>query len=82
MNIQPLRDNLIITRKTPELTSSGGIILSRTDEADRAVVQFIGPDVEDAIIGDELLVDWNKAYPINKEQFKINIKDVIAVLGN
>jgi co-chaperonin GroES (HSP10) len=81
MNIKPLRDNLIITRKTPEMTTSAGIILSRTDEADRAIVQFIGPEVVDTQVGDELLVDWNKAYPINKEQFKLNIKDVIAVLG-
>ncbi len=81
MNIKPLRDNIIITRKTPEMTTSTGIILSSTDEADRAIVQFIGPEVVDTQVGDELLVDWNKAYPINKEQFKLNIKDVIAVLG-
>lgn len=82
MNIKPLRDNLIIKREEKDLTTAGGIILQRTDEADRARVVAIGPDVEDIQVDDLLIVNWNKAQVIDKDNFRINILEVIGVLDN
>ena len=47
MNIKPLRDNIIIVKEEKSLTTSSGIILKTNDEADRARVVAIGPDVVD-----------------------------------
>lgn len=80
MNIKPLRDNIIIEKEEKDLTTSGGIILQRTDEADRARVVAIGPDVVDVQVGDLVIVNWNKAQIINKDSFRINILEVIGVL--
>jgi hypothetical protein len=41
MNIQPLRDNLIITRKTPELTTSVVLFYQEPMKLREGVVQFI-----------------------------------------
>ena len=80
MNITPLRDNIIVTREEKNLTTSSGIILKTTDEADRARVTAIGPEVVDVQIGNLTIVNWNNAQKINENTFRVNIKDVIAVL--
>jgi co-chaperonin GroES (HSP10) len=82
MNIKPLRDNIIIEKEKKDLTTSSGIILQRSDEADRARVVAIGPDVVDVQVGDLIIVNWNKAQIINKDSFRINILEVIGVLEN
>jgi co-chaperonin GroES (HSP10) len=79
MNIKPLRDNLIVIKENRDLTTAAGIILQRTDEADKAKVVAIGPDVVDVKEDDLLLVNWNKAQMFDNEHFRINILDVIAV---
>jgi co-chaperonin GroES (HSP10) len=73
----PLNKNVIIERKAPEKVSSGGIILQSSIEPDRAVVIASGDD--SVKIGDELLLNWNKAYKIEKETYRIHIDDVVAV---
>ena len=79
MNIKPLRDNLIVVKENKDLTTAAGIILQRSDEADKARVIAIGPEVKETKVGDLLLVNWNKAQMFDKENYKINIEDVIAV---
>ena len=73
----PLNKNVIVERKTPENVSTGGIILQTSLEPDRAVVIATADDSVN--IGDELLLNWNKAYKIEKETYRIHIDDVIAV---
>jgi co-chaperonin GroES (HSP10) len=80
MNIKPLRDNIIIVKEEKNLTTASGIILKSTDDADRARVVAIGPEVEDVQIDNVVIVNWNKAQMISDNQFRVNIKDVIAVL--
>jgi co-chaperonin GroES (HSP10) len=77
MTYVPLNKNVIIERKTPEKLSSGGIILQSSIEPDRAIVVATGDD--SISIGEELLINWNKAYKIEKETYRIHIDDVIAV---
>jgi co-chaperonin GroES (HSP10) len=80
MNIKPLRDNIIIIREEKSLTTSSGIILKTNDEADRARVVAIGPDVVDVQVDDLVIVNWNKAQIIDRDSFRINVLEVIGVL--
>jgi co-chaperonin GroES (HSP10) len=80
MNIKPLRDNIIIIKEEKSLTTSSGIILKTNDEADRARVVAIGPDVVDVQVDDLVIVNWNKAQIIDRDSFKINVLEVIGVL--
>ena len=77
MTYVPLNRNVIVERKAPEKVSSGGIILQSSIEPDRAIVIATGD--ESISIGDELLINWNKAYKIENETYRIHIDDVIAV---
>jgi co-chaperonin GroES (HSP10) len=77
MTYVPLNRNVIVERKAPEKVSSGGIILQSSIEPDRAIVIATGD--ESLSIGEELLINWNKAYKIEKETYRIHIDDVIAV---
>jgi co-chaperonin GroES (HSP10) len=72
-----LNRNVIVERKAPEKVSAGGIILQSSLEPDRAIVVATGDD--SISIGEELLINWNKAYKIDSESYRIHIDDVIAV---
>jgi len=80
MNIKPLRDNIIIVKEEKSLTTSSGIILKTNDEADRARVIAIGPDVVDVQVDDLVIVNWNKAQIIDRDNFRISVLEVIGVL--
>jgi co-chaperonin GroES (HSP10) len=80
MNIKPLRDNIIIVKEEKSLTTSSGIILKTNDEADRARVVAIGPDVVDVQVDDLVIVNWNKAQIIDRDSFRISVLEVIGVL--
>jgi co-chaperonin GroES (HSP10) len=77
MKYVPLNSNVIVERKTPEKVSAGGIILQSSLEPDRAIVIATGD--ESLSVGEELLINWNKAYKIENETYRIHIDDVIAV---
>jgi co-chaperonin GroES (HSP10) len=77
MKYVPLNSNVIVERKAPEKVSAGGIILQSSLEPDRAIVIATGD--ESLSIGEELLINWNKAYKIENETYRIHIDDVIAV---
>ena len=77
MKYVPLNSNVIVERKAPEKVSAGGIILKSSHEPDRAIVIATGD--ESLSIGEELLINWNKAYKIENETYRIHIDDVIAV---
>ena len=77
MKYVPLNHNVIVERKAPEKVSAGGIILQSSLEPDRATV--VATSDESLSIGEELLINWNKAYKIENETYRIHIDDVIAV---
>lgn len=81
MNIKPLNDNVIIKRIKKEEVSSGGIVLpgGDRDEADRAVVQAVGPDVESVEVGQTVLVNWQKAPKIEGDLYKVIDEDIIGI---
>ena len=76
----PLKDNVIVKRAEKNLTTATGIILQRSDEADLADVVAIGSDVVDVAVNDRTLIDWNQAIKIDKENYKISVENIIAVI--
>jgi co-chaperonin GroES (HSP10) len=78
--MKPLGNNVIVKRSEKNLTTSSGIILQRNDEADYAVIVNVGPEVVDVAVGDKVLLDWNKAVKIDKENFKISVDSIIATI--
>jgi len=78
--MKPLGNNVIVKRAEKNLTTSSGIILQRNDEADYGIVVNIGPDVVDVSAEKKVLLDWNKAIKIDKENFKVSVDNIIAVV--
>jgi len=79
MNLTPLRNNVIVEKLEKELTTSSGIILKSSDEADKAKVVAIGPEVNDVEVGNVLLINWNKATKLMDNLYQINVYEVIGV---
>ena len=79
MNLTPLRNNVIVEKLEKELTTSSGIILKSSDEADKAKVVAIGPEVDDVEVGNVLLINWNKATKLMDNLYQINVNEVIGV---
>lgn len=84
MAIRPLKDNIVVERIKKEEVTLGGIVLPGGDreEADKALVVAVGPEVEGINIGDELLINWQKAPKIDEKQYKVSYEDVIGVFEN
>jgi chaperonin GroES len=62
MNIQPLHDKVVVVRIKKENKTASGLIVERgLNEVDKAQVVAIGPKVIDVKVGDQVLIDWNKA---------------------
>ena len=79
MNLTPLRNNVIVEKLEKELTTSSGIILKSSDEADKAKVVAIGPEVNDVEVGNVLLINWNKTTKLMDNLYQINVNEVIGV---
>ena len=77
--MRPLKDNVIVERIEKENVTSSCILLKSSDEADKAKVTAIGPDVVDVNVDDVLLINWNKAKKITNTIYQVNIEDVIGV---
>ena len=76
----PLKDNVIVKKAEKNLVTASGIVLQRSDEADLADVVSIGSDVEEVSVDDKVLIDWNQAIKIDKENYKISVENIIAVI--
>lgn len=79
MNLTPLRNNVIVEKLEKELTTSSGIILKSTDEADKAKVIAVGSEVTDVAVGNIILINWNKATKLMDNLYQVNINEVVAI---
>jgi co-chaperonin GroES (HSP10) len=79
MNLTAIKDNIIVERLEKDLTRESGIILQRSDEADKAKIISVGPDIVDVNLDEVVLINWNKARKISKDVYQVNIEDVIGV---
>ena len=70
-SLKPLKDKIIVSRIAGEKTTSAGIILKSSEGPDRALVEAIGPKVDEVSVGDEVLINWNGAVPVKDKALKI-----------
>jgi co-chaperonin GroES (HSP10) len=78
--MRPLHDKIIVERIAAEKTTSSGIILRSSDEADKAKVIAIGPDVDEVAVGDIVLLNWNGAIKTG-EHYVLRIEHVVLIYG-
>jgi len=79
MNFIPLFDKVIVERIAPELKSAGGIVLSRSEEPDRAKILAIGPDVTEVSVGEVVLLNWNAAIKVQDEMYSTKVENIVFV---
>jgi co-chaperonin GroES (HSP10) len=77
--MKPTRDNIIVERIAGEKETASGIILKSSEGPDRAKVLAIGPKVDEVSVGDELLLNWNKAVKVEDETYVVPITEVIFI---
>ena len=79
--MKPTRDNIIVERIAAEKKTESGLILKSTMDPDRAKVTALGPKVDEVEIGDEVLLNWNKAVKVEFDTYVVPIKEVIFIYG-
>ena len=79
MSAKPLRDDVLITRLEKTMETSTGIILTRNDDADKAKVLAIGPQVTEVNVGDVVLANWNKSIKALEDTYLISVKEIVFV---
>jgi co-chaperonin GroES (HSP10) len=75
----PLRDNIIVSRIAGEKTTASGLILKTSEGPDRAKVLSLGLKVDEVQVGDEVLLNWNKAVKVEDETYVVPIDEVIFI---
>jgi co-chaperonin GroES (HSP10) len=78
--MKPLQNKVIVQRVQNQAMSSGGIILNRSEEPDRAKVIAIGPDVDEVSVDDVVLLDWNKAIK-SGDLYVITVDNIVFIYG-
>jgi co-chaperonin GroES (HSP10) len=84
MNIKPLKDKILVSRLAAEKQTEFGIILKSSEGPDKALVESVGPKVDEVAIGDEVLINWNGAVKVSgkeleKEYYVVAIEHVILI---
>lgn len=79
MSFIPLNRSVIIERQEPNKTTESGIILQSSQEPDKAIVKYVSVGLDEVSVGDSLLINWNKAFKVEKELYRVSIDDVVAV---
>ncbi len=65
MNINPLKNFVLVTERANETSTDFGIVLTSTKgETTAAVIQAVGPDVREVKVGDVVYLEWAKGNPI------------------
>ena len=84
MNIKPLKDKILVSRIAGEKQTEFGIILKSSEGPDKALVESVGPKVDEVSVGDEVLINWNGAVKVSgkeleKEFYVVSIEHVILI---
>jgi co-chaperonin GroES (HSP10) len=81
MNLKPLGKKVIVERLENNKTTSGGIILTRSEDADKAKVIAIGSEVDSVAVDDVVLLNWNAAIKTLNDCYVISIDDIVFIYG-
>lgn len=84
MEFKPLKDKILVSRIAGEKQTEFGIILKTSEGPDRALVEAIGPKVDEVAVGDEVLINWNGAVKASgketdKEYYIVAIEHVVLI---
>ena len=79
MSFIPLNRSIIVERQEPNKTTDSGILLSSSQEPDKAIVKYVALGLDEVSVGDSLLINWNKAHKVENELYRVSIDDVVAV---
>ena len=84
MILKPLKDKIVVSRIAGEKQTEFGIILKSSEGPDKALVESIGPKVDEVSVGDKVLINWNGAVPVSgkeleKELYVVSIEHVILI---
>jgi co-chaperonin GroES (HSP10) len=81
MKIRALGRNVVVRSLEQKKQTESGIILSRTDEAQRGQVINVGTEVKDDEVkeGDIVLVNWKAAHKIGDDLYKLSVDEIIGV---
>lgn len=83
MNLVPVKNKVAIVRLKNKLETDSGIVLTKAvGDVDKATVFAVGPDVKDVVIGNIVLVDWNKTTTTKLGDVPIYIikeDDIVAI---
>lgn len=77
--MKPLRNNVIVSRIEPKLTTESGIILKNPLDVDQALIEAIGPDVTEVVVGERVCLDWSKSKEIEPNKYIVPITEVAFV---
>lgn len=86
MTLKPLKDFVLVAENKKSATTDSGIILESADgygDTKTGVVLAVGPKVDSLEVGDNVLVQWNKAQVVTvdgNQRIMIKQEDIIAVL--
>jgi len=80
--LKAIGTRLVIEQIKTDNVTAGGIVLQHAQEAPRACVLSVGPQVrEDIQVGNILIVDWSKVGQLNHERQTHYIVDESTVLA-
>lgn len=86
MNVNPLKEYVLVAENKRETTTSSGIVLESIDgigDTKTGVVMAVGPKVDSVKVGDNVIVQWNKAQVVTIDGYQrvmIKQEDIVAVL--
>jgi co-chaperonin GroES (HSP10) len=76
--MKPLHNKVVIQRIENDKTSLSGIILTNSEEPDRAKVIAVGPEVTEVSVDDIVMLDWNKAIKFD-DSYVITVDNIVFV---
>lgn len=79
MKIRALGRNVVVRSVEQNLKTESGIILHRTEEAQRGIVVNVGDQVDEVKEGDVVLLNWKASHKIGDDLYKINVEEIIGV---
>jgi co-chaperonin GroES (HSP10) len=82
--IKPLKDKILVSRIAGEKQTEFGIILKTSEGPDKALVEEIGPLIDEVSIGDEVLINWNGAVKVSgketdKEYYIVAVEHIVLI---
>lgn len=88
MSVKPLKDIVLVAENKRENTTASGIVIESAaglGESKTATVLAVGPKVESVVVGDKVLLMWNKGQIVTvdgAQRVMIKEEDIVAVLEN